>query len=1269
MKIVQLLKLKALLRPLAVVIMLWGAWMGASAQFATISPQAGKLIAAKTDADNEQGFLAGWCSMWRHNQIGLTYVVSDWPTFTGDDMMANHTCNLKEYSSTGTANVKDRRLVHMTGYYASYSELSVPRGYRIKGYKIVIKNNLDTNDPLVNDVPALPFARKQDWTFGEVDKSQVYRRVQDAAPTYKGTPLTLNASNFSRTDASVNTLTLEKPYSPTQDLGNTLYFCFRGNSSNYLAAFTYERIEIYFAPDVPFDVTFTGDASSAAKVSLAESRFKTGKTDIGPLTLQKKVNAEGKSATYLSYTQSNIEEMRAGLKLYEQGAVTNGTWDANAGNKNISSVVNNNKLWSGFKNGTYYLETPTHIEAQGDGEKSNLIPIGYRITGAKFRYTHGQTDSGESGAFYLSSKDASNNTVYLNVEGTKVAYVKSASEASLWRMSGNDIYTTTASGNAYLAISDYVSDATLGNIYPLIITSTPGYENWGSDANGVYYGSYGDLCFYNGNFFVNEGGTAAPVPVKENALPTTPYVPQAYTLKVYDKSGANPKTVSVTTSSADGTFELTGLNNDAVKFEISGLPTADEDQYPALLNVTLTLEPLDPFPSAVDVVCSGNHGEEIVRTADFQDFQIAGEGFTMHVPVGFNGSQHFAKISYRNLKSDRADNTYLNNPMDGNSRYSFVGSDYQDHVAEDLYANKNIVEDYDYTKKIATTKVGNIEFRFNNAWKLDNEIASLSMQPGESFYLEEYPFSIAAYKASKGYASDHDYSNPDEDQGVLGSDFATVKDKEVKFFYIFTSDETRYNIAPTTKEMHNMYAFYQSIVRLAITTYTAKVEWIPIYNTTNYYKDADNTHNNLPMYGAKITTTETGDGTTYGPLTLNDILLGMKLNRAHASGYPASLEQVLYVDMHELQSVISGDTNTETSNGVITLDAFRSQLAKNALLYLPFNSKVLSTAKNAAVMNETKTGYQANTDYVLTDKNPFYAPYDVQLSTDNYAKYQRDITLPGMGRVNYATVVLPYALTIDADGKHTNDSGTGNTDNFFLAKMKEGGLQWSGNKEQSGTDYQATAVFQNISSATKTEPNKAYLVTIPEGVGNNSISFKAYEKEALIKATPAKTTSIENGSVKNKIGDQEANFFNYYTFSGTKLPKADNPGVFYFSLDKFVALKNYKGNELSVQPFRSYYNFEGAPALAQKMIMFGISFDEIGDNETDGINDLQEDVALCITTSNQTIWANARKEATLSVYSLSGQTVCNTLIHAGETKTINVPSGVYLVNGKKIIVK
>ena len=77
------------------------------------------------------------------------------------------------------------------------------------------------------------------------------------------------------------------------------------------------------------------------------------------------------------------------------------------------------------------------------------------------------------------------------------------------------------------------------------------------------------------------------------------FTPSPYTLKVYGTDKNTPYKEVKVTAGADGTIDVSNLNNDAVKFEVSGLASGSK----ALVIFELTLEALDPFINSIDIIC------------------------------------------------------------------------------------------------------------------------------------------------------------------------------------------------------------------------------------------------------------------------------------------------------------------------------------------------------------------------------------------------------------------------------------------------------------------------------------------------------------------------------------------------------------------------------------------------------------------------------------------------------------------------------------------
>ena len=114
-------------------------------QNVTISPSSGHLIAGLTYA-GEVGFEYGWSSLWRHNQLPLTLLVSDKADLTpsgvlkdpAGDIFLDTNQNLYVVGSGAPATTD----LHMS--------ISLPKGYRFTGYRIVLLNNV--NGKTVNNM-------------------------------------------------------------------------------------------------------------------------------------------------------------------------------------------------------------------------------------------------------------------------------------------------------------------------------------------------------------------------------------------------------------------------------------------------------------------------------------------------------------------------------------------------------------------------------------------------------------------------------------------------------------------------------------------------------------------------------------------------------------------------------------------------------------------------------------------------------------------------------------------------------------------------------------------------------------------------------------------------------------------------------------------------------------------------------------------------------------------------------------------------------------
>ena len=490
--------------------------------------------------------------------------------------------------------------------------------------------------------------------------------------------------------------------------------------------------------------------------------------------------------------------------------------------------------------------------------------------------------------------------------------------------------------------------------------------------------------------------------------------------------------------------------------------------------------------------------------------------------------------------------------------------------------------------------------------------------------------------------------------------------------YLYTSDETRYNIAPTQGEQHRAFAYYFTTITLKFQDYDPVVEWIPVYKTPMYYKNDKESHYTPGiMYGAVIKTTKKDDdgnmhqeGATseFGYLTVDQILGAMNKSIAekHGVGAPKSLKDVLYVDNTKLFNILPANAKEDR---VHKLDSMRMLLASNAIIYLPVTAEALASVQHTALKLKENKGFEGRTNFELIDKEPFFAPYSIQLKDDCYASYTRKATSRGMGRVDYATLVLPFGLSVTHKGVHANTVGT--PCEFRMGKIQDNSFTYKAKDKANheGADYGVKAKLAFLGKEGKSYANTPY---------NGDVSFVATQPGALIEKTPDAFDGMVTGNAaKCHIAGPYTQIKSSYTYAGHVIDRASNDMIFYFSLNRFVLSANLskKKSKLYLFPFRFvYYADNGQALLAKGINSFGLTFDEDDNLTPTDIQDVQEEIVLKVTVGAGLITAEARKDAPLSVFNLSGQCVTRTMIKAGETRTIHLAPGVYVVNGKKMIV-
>ena len=1035
--------------------------------------------------------------------------------------------------------------------------------------------------------------------------------------------------------------------------------------------------------------------------------FSTSCVDIGELEYR---NYNG--VDRISYSYQNVKDLMGQLTLFEEESVTSGTnYDGTTGdvvaynnNGTISSHGEYFKVGRAAAQGQeateqiYYLETPTYLELTNNARTKN--PIGYRIVGAEIKYTYGTkqyahqetsskevlVDTKRYRTFYISGTvDLYNRRIVLGWFsyyyeythlGEKTYYLTSSAGMSedetkkaIWFMDNDGYIRLAVNPDKYLKILTVDGEknrlAIVGkNDSPAkyAINSSNGQITLSANPNMFLClnTNVSDEHIYEVNYFqmIYDGAAKASRTLTGNetsvnifetqseTLNFPEFNPSTFTIKVYDREGGTDpdkgyKEKTVDAYTKDGSLPLEDLNNDAIKIGVEGV---------GLIQAVLTIQALDPYIDRIDIVCeeaskpSGSstyvpttNGGKLTQQFTASDFSVSGSSFIFYVPTTFNES---CLLTFKNLYSKYGDNTYYINPetgvgsTSGNSRYNFVMSDYWTNNYN-LYAN-TYNSSHTYLDKIDANVVGDHAFVFNNA-----------AQAGASGGIyQEYPFTLSRYGGASKFG-----------QMVFTKEEIGGTTPVQKTGYLFTCDETRYNISKATATQHRFYAFYKMNVTVSKRTYDAVFKWTKVYDKSCTL-DSNGGINESPLWGLELQTDNIGttQEPKYGYLLVSTIV--NKINKEVKAGntdMPTSKDQILYIDASKLSSVVQDRVTTNNVAVNYNYSKLKEGMGQNVFVFLPAGRT--SDLNNFAIKTDAGV-FRAANNIILTDKHPFFVPYDIQVPEANYATYTRQISGAGNKLAKYATIMMPFTLNV-TNGLHTNETEDGFQ--FYLRKMNNfTGTLVTG----SNNNYYDEANFNKITGE-KAAANTPYMVEVVDQK-STEYSFIASQKGSNIVATPKVENSVK-GKMKIK-GETVSGLTNFGTYSGVSEPTSKV--VYYFNRDKYVSSQTLDARytHVYVQPFRAYYDTSSSGA---KMIGFNIVYDLFSDNDgiTTSLNETSQPKVMTISTGNGSMLITANENIQVKIMGTNGLNVDSFNMNAGEQKLVNVPSGIYIVNNTKILVK
>lgn len=1018
-------------------------------------------------------------------------------------------------------------------------------------------------------------------------------------------------------------ITMQRTSMNNTDMGNILYFKqdhpTANNGSSWIDIVSFV---ITFECTDKFDENLRPDVTTLTRgVSCLALPFQTQRVDLGPIT-QKTV----KDYTSYKYDYNNVKDLKADFLLYDNAGIVDGTAKPGiAGDGCISSIYDGGTYtYIGLKNNTYWLETPTDAVAQG----SVNIPVGYRIVGARLVYENNVAQNIKKGdKIYITDGKGKYMNADLKFTATKVEWNYAA-----------DGKLSTKSGSSTVYLRHEESGALFWKTYSLKTTTDSSQASaFNTDGTTLYYGkgTNSHIISFDSN------GNAVYDVTQSNAIAINAATSNnSFTVKMFDKTGNGvAQEVAVNKNNPTGDIVLEKINNDAIKFQIEGL-TGDQLAYVCL---QVQLEALNPYIDKMDISCTQPSGEKKLKN------QYLADDFT----IGTNGKVEFAvptnfgttglRFAFEGLHHKNADETYGDPTVVGkHSRYHFVKSDYYDLIGENLQEHRSYAADYDYTKKIEVNVAGDKAFECNNS-----DIFKAGTYGDGTYHYEENRYSNAAYAAQGGTW-----------QEMLVND----GDDYVKR-YLVVCDETRYNIAPTTTPRHAFYAYYSTDLKLTTVDYLPELTYTKVYNDAVVPNEYDANY----YVGVKVSLKNTddqpiaaGQGYVYAKQIIDKIAEDITNKKVNA---PVNTKHILYFDASNIKSLLFSDTDPSWG----TLADLKTRLGDNALLYMP--EGVTANLKNVVTKSLSGDDFVSENDIELVDQQPFFAPYSIRLNAANEVVYKRKVTLNHNETKQWVSLMLPFTVAVDTEtGSYvqTKDNCaftfyTMNTDNTF-----------SNAQETGDYIYEAKAHFSPFKGVPVTKPNQAYVVSIDQVEETNSdkVLFVVRQSGSTIEATPATLAKplIQGETATGKIKGEATTLVNYGSYCGVKVPKTE--GIFYFNKDKFISslLLDDRFQDVYVLPFRSYYACQNG---ANNVRYLNISLEP--NNETSWIDNATEtattSAGFMFSAETGKLTITATKDLRTNIRNINGQTIDTTSLKAGETRTVALPSGIYMVNGTKVVVR
>lgn len=1036
-----------------------------------------------------------------------------------------------------------------------------------------------------------------------------FKEMDGTFKNLKGSSVTVSSGNKGKI--------LQRTSLNNTDMGNILYF-YQEHTAGMARVKVTSFVVTFECTDKFNESLHTGVTDLANPVSCIALPFQTHRTDLG------KIERSTQGYTSYKYNYQNVKDLSADFLLYDQAGVVGGKAVAGtAGDGAISSVYYNGQLtFLGLKNNTYWLETPTDAITQN----GTRTPVGYRIVGARLLYANNAHSIGfqKGDNIYITDGNGKYMNYQLKFTNTKVEWTYDV-----------DGKVSTKSGNKTYYLRHYTGSFLFPTVSLKTTTNRSEASVYNTKGLNLFYGSVENayIISYNasGNAVYDEDPKNNAVVVNANPTPETS---TGFTIKLYDKTGeAVAQQAKVDANHVEGDLVLEMINNDAIKLQIEGLEEGQE----AFVCFQVQLEALNPYIDKMDITCTQPSGEQALKKQYLaDDFTIGTDGkVDFGVPSNFGTTG--LKFAFDGLHSKSADETYPAGQVGKYSRYHFVKSDYYELIGENLQGHRSEAANYDYTKKIRVDVAGDKAFYCNNSDKF-----KAGTTGSGTFYYEEYRYSNDAYNTQGGHWKEM----------VANNDDNYVKR------YIVVCDETRYNIAPTTTPRHAIYAYYSTDLKLTTVDYTPEITYTKVYDDAviptgpdkNYYVGAT-----LRLKDKAGSLLPEGTGYAYTKQIIDQINADIA---AHKTNAPVDANHILYFDASNVNSLLFSSNNAEWGQ----LEDLKSKLGMNALIFLP--TGVTDNHDNVASKSLSGDDFIAENNIVLEDQWPFFSPYDIRINAANEVSYKRFVANNNDTK-KWVSIVMPFTVAINAEtGQYTNEDDKCDF-TFYQMNATNAFSKPNSSGELIFTDIDGH--FSPYAGVETTQPNDAYIVRIDRAEMTEKeakLMFILRQRGSTIVKTPVGRT-IQGFASSGTVDGQNMDLIPQATFSGAEVNKTQ--GIFYFNKDKFVSsLALEMSSTVKVLPFRSYYDCTGT----RNIRYINISLEPNNDpTDIQEVTSKATNAGFVFSAQAGQLTVKATKDLRVNVRNVSGQTIDVKALKAGESHSVKLPSGIYVVNGTKVMVR